>query len=128
MHARLKPSLYEQLSTLPEGLIGEILDGQLYTQPRPAGPHAIAAADSLACLRITCSVGRMPDRAIRHFTTETLCRILPGNFRTTGWFRGSWLVAEPLSLSALPPGSVPKTWAELSAGTPLSPGPTCTIP
>lgn len=44
MHARVRPSLYEQLSTLPEGLIGEILDGQLYTQPRPAGPHALAAA------------------------------------------------------------------------------------
>ncbi|MFP4062948.1 MAG: Uma2 family endonuclease, partial [Halochromatium sp.] len=28
-------SLYEQLQALPEGLTGEILDGQLYTQPRP---------------------------------------------------------------------------------------------
>jgi Uma2 family endonuclease len=25
---------------LPEGLTGEILNGQIYTQPRPAGPHA----------------------------------------------------------------------------------------
>ncbi len=44
MHARLSPTLYEQLEALPEGLTGEILDGQLYTQPRPAGPHALAAA------------------------------------------------------------------------------------
>lgn len=29
MQARVKPSLYEQLCALPEGLIGEILDGQL---------------------------------------------------------------------------------------------------
>ena len=32
-------SLYEQLQALPEGLTGEILNGQLYTQPRPSGPH-----------------------------------------------------------------------------------------
>jgi Uma2 family endonuclease len=44
MHARVHPTLYEQLEVLPEGLTGEILDGQLYTQPRPTGPHALAAA------------------------------------------------------------------------------------
>jgi len=32
-------SLYEQLQALPGGLTGEILNGQLYTQPRPSGPH-----------------------------------------------------------------------------------------
>nr|WP_323696766.1 Uma2 family endonuclease [Thiorhodovibrio litoralis] len=32
--------LYEQLEVLPEGLTGEILNGQLHTQPRPSGPHA----------------------------------------------------------------------------------------
>jgi Uma2 family endonuclease len=37
-------SLYQQLVDLPEGLVGEIIDGQLYTQPRPAGPHAIASS------------------------------------------------------------------------------------
>jgi len=44
MHARVRPSLYEQLEALPDGLIGEILDGQLHTQPRPTGPHAYAAS------------------------------------------------------------------------------------
>ncbi len=44
MHARVRPTLYEQLEALPEGLIGEILDGQMYTQPRPSGPHALAAS------------------------------------------------------------------------------------
>ncbi len=39
LHA-YKPSLYEQLGSLPEGLTGEILNGQLHTQPRPTGPHA----------------------------------------------------------------------------------------
>ena len=35
-------TLYEQLQALPEGLTGEILNGQLHTQPRPSGPHALA--------------------------------------------------------------------------------------
>lgn len=34
-------SLYDQLMGLPKNLTGEILSGQLYTQPRPSGPHAI---------------------------------------------------------------------------------------
>jgi Uma2 family endonuclease len=32
-------SAYEGLLQLPEGLIGEILDGQLHAQPRPSGAH-----------------------------------------------------------------------------------------
>lgn len=32
-----QPTLYEDLAALPEGLTGEILDGQLHTQPRPTG-------------------------------------------------------------------------------------------
>jgi hypothetical protein len=31
--------LYDQLMALPEGLTGEILNGQLHTQPRPPGAH-----------------------------------------------------------------------------------------
>lgn len=31
------PTLYEQLMDLPENLTGEIIDGELYTQPRPSG-------------------------------------------------------------------------------------------
>jgi Uma2 family endonuclease len=38
-----QPTLYEQLEALPEGLTGEILNGQLYTQPRPSLPHGLAA-------------------------------------------------------------------------------------
>ena len=46
MHARTRPrpSLYEQLEALPEGLTGQILDGQLYTQPRPSLPHGFTAS------------------------------------------------------------------------------------
>ncbi|MGH8477670.1 MAG: Uma2 family endonuclease [Methylococcales bacterium] len=32
-------SRYDDLLALPENLVGEIIDGVLYTQPRPAGPH-----------------------------------------------------------------------------------------
>lgn len=34
--------LYSRLTELPDGLTGEILNGQLHAQPRPAGPHARA--------------------------------------------------------------------------------------
>ncbi|MEZ5582942.1 MAG: Uma2 family endonuclease [Candidatus Competibacteraceae bacterium] len=37
-------SLYERLMRLPETQVGEIIAGQLYTQPRPAGPHALASS------------------------------------------------------------------------------------
>ncbi len=32
-------SLYDRLMALPEGLTGEILNGQLHAQPRPSCPH-----------------------------------------------------------------------------------------
>jgi len=38
------PSLYERLAGLPDTLVGEIIDGRLYSQPRPAGPHAVASS------------------------------------------------------------------------------------
>ena len=44
MHARTRPTLYEQLEALPDGLTGEILDGQLYKQPRPSDPHGLASS------------------------------------------------------------------------------------
>lgn len=42
MEAARKISLYEQLERLPDTLTGEILNGQLHTQPRPTGRHASA--------------------------------------------------------------------------------------
>jgi Uma2 family endonuclease len=44
MHARTRPTLYQQLEALPEGLTGEILGGQLHTQPRPSWSHALAGS------------------------------------------------------------------------------------
>jgi len=37
--------LYAAIEALPEGVTGEIIDGQLHTQPRPAGPHALAGSN-----------------------------------------------------------------------------------
>ena len=37
-------SLYEHIERLPEGIVGEIINGQLYTHPRPSGPHVNAAS------------------------------------------------------------------------------------
>ncbi len=39
MQSATSHSLYAQLLALPEELTGEILNGQLHTQPQPAGPH-----------------------------------------------------------------------------------------
>jgi Uma2 family endonuclease len=38
------PPLYEQLLRLPENVIGEIINGRLYTQPRPTKSHTLACA------------------------------------------------------------------------------------
>ncbi len=39
------PNLYAELCALPEHITGEIIGGQLYTQPRPAGPHAVSTTN-----------------------------------------------------------------------------------
>jgi Uma2 family endonuclease len=44
MQTAEKCSLYDQLLALPDTLTGEILNGQLHTQPRPSGPHGRATA------------------------------------------------------------------------------------
>ncbi len=36
-------SLYDELMALPDNIIGEILNSELYTQPRPGPKHAIAS-------------------------------------------------------------------------------------
>jgi Uma2 family endonuclease len=39
-----KTDPYSELLNLPENLVGEIINGELHTQPRPAGPHASASS------------------------------------------------------------------------------------
>lgn len=38
------PSLYDDLEALPARLTGELINGQLHTQPRPAPRHALAGS------------------------------------------------------------------------------------
>jgi Uma2 family endonuclease len=42
--AEPRRATYADLLTVPDLLIGEIIDGELVTQPRPAAPHARAAS------------------------------------------------------------------------------------
>jgi len=39
-----RSATYEDLLQVPENLVAEILDGELYTQPRPAPKHALSAS------------------------------------------------------------------------------------
>ncbi|HSB61636.1 MAG TPA: Uma2 family endonuclease [Vicinamibacteria bacterium] len=39
-----RTATYEDLCRLPDNVVGEILDGDLYTSPRPSTPHAAAAS------------------------------------------------------------------------------------
>jgi Uma2 family endonuclease len=39
-----RPPTYDDIVRLPEHLIGEIVDGELYVSPRPAIPHAVAGS------------------------------------------------------------------------------------
>lgn len=51
-------SLYEQLLALPERLTGEIIDGELFAHPRPAGRHINAEMGLGANLRLPFQSGR----------------------------------------------------------------------
>lgn len=42
--ARRRRATYDDLLELPEHVVGEIVDGELYASPRPASPHAFAGA------------------------------------------------------------------------------------
>jgi Uma2 family endonuclease len=39
-----RPATYQDVIDAPEHLVAELLEGQLYTHPRPAHPHATAAS------------------------------------------------------------------------------------
>ncbi len=39
-----KQATYEELLKVPDHLVAEIISGELFTSPRPAAPHALAAS------------------------------------------------------------------------------------
>ena len=49
---------YAQLLALPETQVGEVIRGQLYTQPRPSGPHAMAEASLTGLINPAFQFGR----------------------------------------------------------------------
>ncbi len=44
------PATYADLEALPENLVGEILDGELFTSPRPRPRHSVATGGAHAAL------------------------------------------------------------------------------
>jgi Uma2 family endonuclease len=45
MTARFREhATYEDLIAVPENMVAELIDGELYASPRPAGPHTMAAS------------------------------------------------------------------------------------
>lgn len=45
MKSDLPRATYEDLRALPDHLTGELIDGELFVSPRPAGPHTFAASN-----------------------------------------------------------------------------------
>jgi len=53
-----RPATYEDLVTAPENLVAEIIDGELWTSPRPAPRHAVAYARLVSLLEPPFGQGR----------------------------------------------------------------------
>ena len=51
MEPARRRATYEDVLNAPEHMVAEILDGELYTSPRPASPHANATAALIGDLR-----------------------------------------------------------------------------
>lgn len=51
-------ALYQAIEALPESVVGELINGQLYTQPRPSGLYALIASNLGADLVNPFSRGR----------------------------------------------------------------------
>ena len=51
-------AVYEDLLALPDGVVGEIVDGELYSSPRPSARHANAASSLLSELHRPFQFGR----------------------------------------------------------------------
>ncbi|MFT3757028.1 MAG: Uma2 family endonuclease [Pseudoxanthomonas sp.] len=58
MNTQLRPACYEDLFELPDNVIGQIINGTLHVQPRPAGPHTLAASVLMADINTPFHRGR----------------------------------------------------------------------
>ncbi len=50
MEGARRRATYDDLLAVPDHLVAEIIDGELYTSPRPAPPHAVASSAILSVL------------------------------------------------------------------------------
>ena len=57
---RNRGATYDQIRNLPENLVGEIVDGELYVSPRPSPQHAFASANLTGKLIPTFGGGGTP--------------------------------------------------------------------
>ncbi len=55
-----RPATYEDLLQVPDNLIAEIIEGELYTSPRPGGPHERAGGGIYTRLRFAFDDGEGP--------------------------------------------------------------------
>ncbi len=53
-----RPATYDDLMKLPDGLVAEIVDGELHASPKPAPPHVIAGSSVGGLLLNPYSFGR----------------------------------------------------------------------
>ena len=91
MKSARKPVTYDDLRRVPEHLVAEIVDGELFTSPRPATPHAHAAMQ-LGAMLVGGFDGDDPDDASGwcflmepelHFGADVVVPDLAGWRRTT---------------------------------------------
>ena len=54
----LAHATYEDLMKVPEHMVAELIDGELYTSPRPAGPHTYTASALIGILAPAFMFGR----------------------------------------------------------------------
>ncbi len=53
-----RPATYADLQALPEGVKGEIIDGELYVQPRPLPRHTRAKGTIFSAIQVPYDLGR----------------------------------------------------------------------
>lgn len=78
-----RPARYEDLLALPEGMVGQIIDGELIATPRPATDHALVSSALGAELLSAFARGPSPawwilDEPELHFAADVLVPDLAG--------------------------------------------------
>jgi hypothetical protein len=77
--ARKKPASYQELLDVPAHLVGEIVDGELHTSPRPSLAHAMAASSIMVPDLAGWRRGRMPqvpDTAFAELAPDWVCEVI----------------------------------------------------